>query len=174
MNNVVIAGGAIDVKIESGGSFDIFDERTNGDETFVNCGALGTESYGGGISIYLDDGAYNYKFSGKKLSFTSCTAKYGNNIYINGKVLKNVINKNSFSYNYDLSNEKDLEGADDRVVSSLIPLRKYLCPLTYPGETGEPPKTEGFDCIIGCYEYLDICFYECPENTKPSETSLTK
>jgi hypothetical protein len=170
----LVAGGAVSVTLRNGGTFLISDNRANGDATFVSCEGSGKNSYGGGIAIYLEDGAINYKLDGSKFSFSSCSAEYGRNIYIDGKLLENVVNRNTFSYNYDLSNENDLKGADNRVMNSLIPLRKYLCPLTYPGEDGEPEKTDGFDCKVGCYEYLDICYYECPKNTKASTEGMNK
>lgn len=160
--DVLVAGGAINVAILNGGALYIIDERINSSCTFTNCHATGSRGCGGAIALYFEDEPAAFVLSGCGFSFTSCSAAHGDHIFIDGANLSNIITPSSFGFKYDLSEENYLMGFDQHNALSFIPLRMFLCPFIIIEEMNEITK---YDCRIGCYEFLDICYYLCPKDT---------
>jgi hypothetical protein len=131
-------GGAIYVELNAGGIFSI----NNNDSiptTFESCSADGGR--GGGIYLKLgSEVTSGFSFNGD-LSFTSCSASVGSNIYIESDNLNAAISSSAFTYNYDSVNSNELYGSES---NSDISLRKYLCPLqTY--------SSGSFFVVVSCY-----------------------
>ncbi|KAH7826189.1 uncharacterized protein MONOS_1025 [Monocercomonoides exilis] len=81
---------------------------------------------GGGIFLYEEDGAYDFSLA--ELSFISCNAWKGNNIFLNGKDFVEAINTQSFAFNIGSMSRSDLMGyeRDSTNVEFAIPLCAYL------------------------------------------------
>jgi hypothetical protein len=92
-----------------------------------------------------------YCLSGS-LSFNNCNAPVGNLIYINGKDLSSIVNKESFSYSYSLVDNNDLRGYErDIGKEGAVDLRDYLCVL------GTPSNYDEFSCDVGCFQSV-VCY----------------
>jgi hypothetical protein len=147
-----LKGGAIYVELNSGGIFSI-DNNESTPTTFVSCSSSESGGKGGGIYLKLgSEVTSGFLFSGD-LSFTSCSASKGSNIYIETDNLENIDFENSFDYNYVSSlkiNSNELYGSES---NSDINLRKYLCPLQKFNS-----GVDGFECFYFNFYLLLFCF----------------
>jgi hypothetical protein len=147
-------GGAVYCSLGVGGGFVI-----NGSCSFSNCEANGTNSGGGAIYLVLNNIFYGY-FTVSGMSFTSCSATEGSNIFIKYNNTDDL-NKVKDVSNYSLNVESYCWGVDVMIDTGIFPddvvplsslITTLVCPLcsTY---------TTLNDCISEGTENTDVCFW---------------
>ncbi|KAH7826975.1 putative Protein tyrosine and serine/threonine kinase [Monocercomonoides exilis] len=113
-------------------------EANSGSQTHYGCG--------GGVYLYLDDGATDFIF--KDVLFSSCAAESGKNIFVSADSLSAVIKNETIVFGPDLSNSDELCGYDRSSLGDTfaIPLPIYLKPFTSPACVGGSYKADINQC----------------------------
>eukprot|EP00770_Monocercomonoides_exilis_P007550 MONOS_7511.1-p1 / transcript=MONOS_7511.1 / gene=MONOS_7511 / organism=Monocercomonoides_exilis_PA203 / gene_product=unspecified product / transcript_product=unspecified product / location=Mono_scaffold00258:37876-47966(-) / protein_length=3308 / sequence_SO=supercontig / SO=protein_coding / is_pseudo=false len=155
------SGGGMYIQMSSGAKFSIGNGSASsaagqsnaaGERSvqFVSCSAVkkadNTLGLGGGVFLYLENGATDFIF--KDVSFSSCTAESGKNIFVSADSLSAVIKNETIAFGPDLSNSDELRGYDRSSLGDTfaIPLPIYLKPFASPACVGGFYKADINQC----------------------------
>lgn len=186
--NTSLAGGAVYVKVDTGGTF-LVTATNAGPISFSNCSAGNGRSFGGGVYLRWIDGKFNFTSEdgfGNALSFDGkMHARYGSHIFLAiytvVESLSDVVQPDAFHYAYDAVDLYALMGGSFfyHQSNNIYPLGRFLlnkpC-LTPRPEFACPPL--GCDLYIHDAEGDNPAFSECvetshtPENWEESPSGL--
>ncbi|KAH7826222.1 uncharacterized protein MONOS_8318 [Monocercomonoides exilis] len=165
-------GGGMWVYMKAGSSFrlgnatgaSVSGREANANEImgFTSCAAHGGSEpkygCGGGVFLYLENGATDFIF--KDVSFSSCTAESGKNIFVSANSLSTVITNTTIAFGPDLSSNDGLRGYERLSLGATfaIPLLIYLKPFASPACVGGSFKADINRCGFPSFPCSTINF----------------
>ncbi|KAH7831206.1 uncharacterized protein MONOS_10859 [Monocercomonoides exilis] len=127
-------------------------------ETFSSCSCVGkgygVGGYGGAIYLDVVDG--NCAFCIRYVSFENCQAEKGNNIFVNAKCLRDVVNKATFGFEFERMADRDLLGFEDGCREECVPLLPFMMEAGDVGFVGGEKSMDFSRCGLEQYPCSSI------------------
>ncbi|KAH7827782.1 uncharacterized protein MONOS_7460 [Monocercomonoides exilis] len=157
-------GGGMWIQLDEGSQIEIGNVSSEcADEnmecvTFSSCSCVGKGNGVGGYggALYLDVVDESCAFCIHCARFEDCQAEKGNNIFVNGKCLRDVVSRITFGFEHEGMTDRDLLGFEDGCREECVPLLPYLMEAGDVGFVGGEKSMDFSRCGLEQYPCSSI------------------